>query len=425
MRGGTWLPWVMWGLGALCYLSALFHRMSLSVAGLTAQDRFGIDATGLAAFSVVQLALYAALQVPVGIGADRFGPRRLLLTGMISMTAGTILFALAGGFPAAMAGRALIGAGDACMFVSTLRIVHNWFAGHRYAFVAALTGMIGGLGQLIATAPLSALLEARGWTGSFLIAAAVTVFVLVVTAIALKEAPSGVESRVTAVERPVTGLRQAWRTPGTRHAMWTHFTLMGTFVSFTAVLGQPYLVTAHARTPAAAGSLLAVVVLGFVLVSTAGGRLASRRPSVRAPLVLGAAVVTTACGALLVAVPGPAPTWLLAAALFLIGACGGVSMLAFDLARSSNAVHRAGIATGVANMGGFGFAVVAQLGTGVLLDTLSGSGMAPPSAHRAAFAVPLALAAGGLLAMIRSHRYAGSPVPGGTGEQPVLQNSAG
>ncbi|MBK1788835.1 MFS transporter [Prauserella sp. ASG 168] len=397
----------MWGLGALCYLTALFHRMSLSVAGLTAQQRFDIDATGLAAFSVVQLGLYAALQVPVGVGSDRLGPRKLLLAGMALLAGGTVVFALASAYPMAMAGRALIGAGDACMFVSVLRIAHNWFPGRRYALVSALTGMIGGLGQLIATAPLSALLAARGWTPTFLIAAVITVVLLVVTGFALRESPAPVHHERTEREPLRESLRHVWRTRGTRHALWCHFTLMGTFVSFSAVLGQPYLVGAHGLSESTASTLLGVLVIGFVLVSTASGQLASRRPGVRGPLVLGAALVAIGCSALLVALPERVSAAVLAVVLFLVGACGGVSMLAFDLARSSNHGHRSGLATGVANMGGFTFAVIAQFGVGIVLDALVGAGVSASTAHRLSFAVPLVLALGGLSRVVLLHRHAG------------------
>lgn len=399
--------WLMWGLGALCYLTALFHRMSLSVAGLTAQERFAVDATGLAAFSVVQLVLYAVLQVPVGAAADRFGPRRLLLVGMASMAAGSTVFALATAYPLAMVGRALIGAGDAFLFVNVLRLAHNWFPGRRYALVAALTGMIGGLGQLIATAPLAALLNGVGWTGAFLIAGGITAVLLVGVGVILRDGPSGTAAPVTTGEPLRESLRHAWRNRGTRHAMWTHYTLMGTFVSFTAVLGQPYLVSAQGHTPGAASGLLSVVVIGFVVVSTIAGQIGSRRPDARANLVATAAVVSAVCWIVLVAVPGPLPGFVLGPVLFLIGAAGGVSMLAFDLARTSNHGHQAGVASGVANMGGFCFAVVAELGVGILLDTLVAHGVAEATAHRLAFGVVLVMALIGTFRLVRLHSHAG------------------
>ncbi|WP_246134838.1 MFS transporter [Prauserella rugosa] len=406
----AWLPWAMWSLGALCYLAAMFHRMSLSVAGLTAQQRFDIDATGLAVFSVVQLALYALLQVPVGIGNDRFGPRVLLVGGTALMAAGSVVFALSTAYPGAMAGRALIGAGDACMFVSVLRITRNWFPGHRYAFVAALTGMIGGLGQLVATSPLAALLHSQGWTGAFLSASVITVVVLVAVVVALRESP---EPRVRKADRPAPAetlresLRGTWRARGVRHALLTHFVLMGSFVSFTAVLGQPYLVAAHGLTESGAAGLVTVVVLGFVVSSTVAGQVASRRPDLRSGLVLGAVAIALCGAVLLTALPASAPVWTLLPAMVALGVGGGVSMLAFDLARSSSPQHRGGIASGLANMGGFTFAVVSQLGVGLAVDGLLAAGVTEVDAQRYAFGVPLVLAVLGAVAVLRLRGSAG------------------
>ncbi|MBB3052886.1 MFS family permease [Prauserella isguenensis] len=439
-RGETWagasrapvargiLPWAMWALGALCYLAAMFHRMSLSVAGLTAQERFDVDATGLAVFSVVQLTLYALLQVPVGIGNDRYGPRVLLLGGTALMAVGAVVFALSTAYPAAMVGRALIGAGDACMFVSVLRITRNWFPGHRYAFVAALTGMIGGLGQIIATSPLAVLLNGLGWTGAFLVAGVVTVVVLVATAVALRESPVGDSGGAPrrAVEADGSGerlrdtLRLTWRSPGVRHALLTHFVLMGSFVSFTAVLGQPYLVAAHGLSDGAAAGMVTVVVLGFVVSSTAAGQVASRRPGLRGRLVLAAGVLAL-CGAVaLVVLPAGATVATLLPPLLALGVGGGVSMLAFDLARSAGPEHRAGVASGLANMGGFTFAVVSQLAAGLAIDGLLAAGAGQADAHRYAFAIPLVLAAVGFVGVARLRGHAGAAQRPADSSEPVI-----
>lgn len=402
------MRWAMWGLGASCYLAALFHRMSLSVAGLTAQQRFGIDATGLAVFAAVQLALYAALQIPVGSAADRFGPRRLILLGMTLMAAGAAVFGAATGFGLAVAGRALVGAGDALMFVSVLLLARNWFPGNRYALVAALTGMLGGLGQLVATAPLGALLAHAGWTTTFLTASGVTAVLMLVAAAVLRERPAGSATHAQSMPLRAT-LCEVWRSRGTRHALWTHFTLMGAFVSVTAALGQPYLVGAHSLSRDTAAILLAVAVLGFVAGSTAAGRAAGAKPELRGSIALASALAITTSLLVLVAAPGPAPLPVLGFVLFVLGAAGGTSMVAFDLARTANLPQHSGAASGIVNVGGFSFAVTAQLTTGLLLDALHTSGMSPAPAHRLAFAPVLALAVAGTVLIARSRRHAGTP----------------
>ena len=55
------------------------------VAAADAYTRFGIAAATLATFTVVQLMVYAAMQVPVGVLIDRYGSKRLIITGSLVM----------------------------------------------------------------------------------------------------------------------------------------------------------------------------------------------------------------------------------------------------------------------------------------------------------------------------------------------------
>jgi len=59
--------------GHLDRILAVFHRTSLGVAGLIAAERFHISSAQLATFTMVQLFVYAAMQIPVG---RRSGPGR-------------------------------------------------------------------------------------------------------------------------------------------------------------------------------------------------------------------------------------------------------------------------------------------------------------------------------------------------------------
>ena len=99
--------WVIWLVALAVYVLAVFHRSSLGVAGIIAADRFHISATSLATFTVLQLVVYAGMQVPVGVLLDRYGSRAMLLVGLALMTVGQLGFAFAESFPAAVASRAV------------------------------------------------------------------------------------------------------------------------------------------------------------------------------------------------------------------------------------------------------------------------------------------------------------------------------
>ena len=87
--------WAIWGVGLAVYVLAVFHRTSLGVAGILAAERFHISASQLATFTVLQLTVYAAMQVPVGVLLDRYGSKVLMVTGLALMTAGQLWFAFA------------------------------------------------------------------------------------------------------------------------------------------------------------------------------------------------------------------------------------------------------------------------------------------------------------------------------------------
>ena len=58
---------VVWGVGVFVYVVAVFHRTSLGVAGLDAAQRFHVGPAALGTFTVLQIGLYALMQVPTGL----------------------------------------------------------------------------------------------------------------------------------------------------------------------------------------------------------------------------------------------------------------------------------------------------------------------------------------------------------------------
>ena len=145
--------YAVWAAALGVYVLGIFHRTSLGVAGLVAADRFHISASQLATFTVVQLLVYAAMQIPVGVLLDRFGSRRLLLIGVALMTGGQLWFAFAGTFAVGIGARILVGAGDAMIFVSVMRIVALWFRVRQAPLLTQLTGQLGQVGAIAASFP--------------------------------------------------------------------------------------------------------------------------------------------------------------------------------------------------------------------------------------------------------------------------------
>ncbi|MEA2383849.1 MAG: hypothetical protein QOH72_3820 [Solirubrobacteraceae bacterium] len=346
--------------------------MVLGVAALEAERRYHVGAGALSAFTAVQLAVYLAMQVPVGLAADRIGPRRSLATGMAAIAAGEAIFALSGTLPAGLAGRALIGLGDAFVFVNVLRVAHTWFPPSRAALLTALTALLGALGQLLTTVPAHLALDGLGWTATFAGAAAITA-VLAAGALGFVSdapvAPAGADHEPRPEhDRMLATLRSAWGQRRTRLGFWAHFGLMTPFVTMTALWGYPWLVEAQGIPRATAASWLAVAVLALALAAPVVGRLGGRGPSMQVRMALVTGTLLLVAWTAVLGWPGARPPHaLILAALAISGVGSAVSVVAFMLARAGNPEHMAGSATGLVNCGGFLAGSVAILAAGLLL----------------------------------------------------------
>ena len=400
--------WAVWALAVLAYAVAVFHRGSLGVTGLTAQHRFGASAAQLSLFSVLQLGVYAALQVPVGALLDRFGSRRLLVSGGLVMAAGQLVLASSHTIAYAVLARVLVGAGDAMTFISAIRLVAVWFAPQKVPMMTQLTAIVGQLGQIGATYPLVALLRGQGWTRSFQLAGGIGVLVAVLVAAFLRDVPRG--TAVVAVEFSLSALQrtvgEAWREPGTRLGLWTHFVTQFSGTVFALLWGYPFLVAGEGRSPATAGVLLSLLVLCGMVVGPVLGRLVSRFPYRRSVLVLTIVGSSASAWTAVLLWPGRAPLWLLVLLVIVLSSNGPGSIVGLDYARTENPPGRIGSASGIVNVGGFVASLTTVLLIGAVLDTLSTGGPAAYTlgAFRAAFCVQYLLWGLGLWGVFRTRR---------------------
>ncbi|HEV8570926.1 MAG TPA: MFS transporter [Actinoplanes sp.] len=401
--------WAVWVVGLSAYVVGVLHRTSLGVAGLDAQDRFGVGAGALASFAVLQLLVYAGLQIPVGLLLDRFGSLRLVVSGALVMASGQVLMAFSDHIAGAVIARILVGAGDAMTFISVLRLVAQWFPPRRVPVVTQLTGITGQLGQVLSAVPLAALLAGPGWTPAFVSAAGAGVFVAIVALVALRDTPqrrvnSGPAITFRRLGRDLSG---AWRHPGTRLGLWSHFTTQFTGTVFALMWGFPFLIAGEGLPRETASALLTVFVLVGMAAGPLIGVLVQRHPMRRSWLVLGVVGVNAIGWGLVIAWPGRAPLAILVLLVLALGLGGPGSMIGFDLARTFNPPSRLGTATGMVNVGGFVASLVTILLVGLVLDARTG-GRANYDIgdFKVAMSVQYLVGAVGLVGILRTRRLA-------------------
>jgi nitrate/nitrite transporter NarK len=371
-RLGGSRAWLVWASALLIYVLAVFHRTSLGVAGLVASQRFEITAAQLSSFVMVQLMVYAGMQIPVGALLDRFGSRRMLFVGLTLMTLAQLSFAFVSSYPLGLLARVFVGAGDAMVFISVLRVVSRWFAPMQIPVVTQLTGVLGQLGAVGAAVPLSLALQQVGWTWSYVGAASLGVLLSVLLVLVVRNSPDGEDDVVPLGWRDLgRQVRTAWSVPGTRLGLWTHFTTQFSATTMGLLWGYPFLVTVHDLEPAVAGVMLTLMTLTAMVVGPLLGRQVARRPYHRSSMVITMVLAIVTVWTAVLVWPGAAPLWLLVALMFVVGAGGPASMVGFDLARTFNPATRHGSATGIVNVGGFLASLCTIVGIGLVLDVLT------------------------------------------------------
>ncbi|WP_353814905.1 MFS transporter [Agromyces sp. SYSU T00266] len=415
----TWRLWLVWGVGVAAYILSVTNRSSLSAVGVDAALRFDADASTLSMFAVIQLAVYGGMQIPVGLLLDRFGARPIITIGMALMAVGQLVLAFAPDVGWAIFARMLLGAGDAAVFPSVLRVIAVWFPERRAPLMVQLTGLIGQSGQILAVLPLAALLHATTWSIAFgSLAGLGALFTVLTFAVVRNRPPGRVEDvsvdTVTGAIHVVrssadlrTGFRESWSHPGTRLAFWSHFTTPFSGTAFVLLWGFPFLTVGEGLSTATASLLFTVYVVFGILVGPVIGALSMRHPTNRSRLlVLPVIGIQALAWLVVIAWPGPAPLWLLFVLAFAMSTGGPGSMIGFDHARTFNPSHRLSTATGITNVGGFLAALLAILLIGIAMDA-QGAGTPDTytlEAFRVAFLTQVPLWALGTLFIVIERR---------------------
>lgn len=378
--------YLRFGLAAYLFFVVVINRSSLGVAGRFAETRFGIGPGELSLLVMLQLGIYAALQVPAGALVDRFGPRRTLTAaGLLTGTA-QVLFGLTHHYPLGVAARIVLGCGDALTFVSVLRVAVISVDRQRYPTLVALTQLIGLGGSLVATLPLLVALRTAGWEATFCGLAIATATAAVAVHIGLRDALTSAPEESTRPPRMGLGraAMAAWRRPEARLGYWLHVSCVAMPTTFLLLWGYPYLTRGAGMGEAAAGSVLFAGVLLSGALPLVAGWWYTKRPAARVPTAMGVAGAMTAMWGLVLALGGRAPIPLLVAPALVVTMVGlPACAAAFAIVRDSIDAAVVSTATGIVNVGGYLAAVVDLVVAGLLLQLLGGEN---PAAFRVALA---------------------------------------
>ncbi len=157
---------------------AFLDRTNISIAGLQIASEYGLSNQRLGWIFSAFLIGYAGFQLPAGVLAARYGPRRVLALGVIwwgIATAATAMLPSTMGHAVAllMGIRFLLGAGEAVIYPAANQFVARWVPRNERGFVNGLIFAGVGAGSGLTPPLLTWLIVAHGWRSAFWFSAVV------------------------------------------------------------------------------------------------------------------------------------------------------------------------------------------------------------------------------------------------------------
>jgi len=363
---------------------------------------FGLSAASLGNLSAFYFYGYVLVQIPTGVLADRWGPRKVLTFGAAMTAAGTLLFALAPGVEWANAGRFAIGCAAGVAFVSMLKLASHWMPARRFSLVSGIALTTGVLGATLAGVPLRALVDAFGWRGVMVASAIVTAMVAIAIWAVARDDPSErgyashypADTGTHARDSIAAYLRRALRYRNTWLVLVVPGGYSGIVLTFAGLWGVPWLVTTRGFTASQAAATASMMLIAWSL-SSIGYAHWSERIGRRKPLLAAGLAATILFWSLLIYLPdvsGPVTVALIAA----VGIASGAVMLNFAFAKESVPLALGGTVSGITNMGMMLGGMVMQPVVGLVLDRnwgsllVDGARVYDAAAYRAGFTAMLA-----------------------------------
>ena len=127
----------------------------------------GLDRAGLAWVASVYALAFGGLMLLGGRAADVFGPRRLVLAGLVLFTVASLLAGLAGSAEVMLLARALQGVGAAMMSPAALSVIVRTFAGPELSRALGVWSALGGAGAALGVLLGGVLTAGPGWPWVF------------------------------------------------------------------------------------------------------------------------------------------------------------------------------------------------------------------------------------------------------------------
>jgi sugar phosphate permease len=315
--------WFMWSFAGLFYSYQFILRNSPSVMKDELMRDFSVEACAFGVLTAFYLISYSVLQIPVGLGMDKFGPTRLLRLAILLCISGTIIFGVSESFYLACFGRLLIGAGSTCAFLGSLKLATLWFQPEKLALVVGFTLLAGKIGASLGQAPLALLVNALGWRETLLyVMVPIGILLTLGIWVFVRDVPP--EGPLATIEKADTTLKTLFKRLYKiviNYRIWA-LAIYGALMylpmlAFVDLWGIPFLMELYGIDKATAGSITTMFYFGVGIGSPVVALLSDYFKARKVPMAIGAAFAAL-CNIVIIYVPD-IPLSMMYVLLFMAG----------------------------------------------------------------------------------------------------------
>ena len=291
----------IFSLLCLGYFLVYFHRLSPAVMALDLMQSFKTGGAMLGLLGSAYFYPYALMQLPAGLLADSWGPRKSITLFLGIGAVGSLLFGLAPNFGTALFARVLVGLGVSMVFIPTMKILALWFQPRQFVHLAGFLMTMGGLGSLSAAAPLAWFSRLLGWRLSFILISGLTAFLAILIWRIIRDHPEELgfnpvqQSFLREGEKQIPRLWAGMKQVLSNGYFWPlaihYFFIGGIFFAFIGLWGGPYLMQVYGLGKDRAAYVLSLSALAIIFGSPGFSLLSDRLFKSRKKILIGSSLM--------------------------------------------------------------------------------------------------------------------------------------